>query len=189
MLHSGAWTPPVTKTRLIEEVINAGGEKVLADLSADERKLWNEQALVISCLRDHGDLGKAALESGHPVDVVFSWYNDSTSLFKGRCRPALQHLGWKLRATMLERIHSGSVKNGTIIKFYQEELNKLGSGTEDEGEGLIGFLERKALEKIKKLEAESATARSEQLIEGELVSGDDDSELPPILKLPQRRLE
>ena len=106
--------------RLADEVVRAGGERALKGI--EDRDLWGKQAVVLSFLREHADLQKAALQAGEFPTTAIGWLDGNVLDFADRVSVANREVGYRLHGTVLERIISGEIKSPGVIKMVLESL-------------------------------------------------------------------
>ena len=74
---------PSDSQRLTDEIRYVGGEKMLDGLSPADRLVWNCQSLVLSRLRDHGDVSEAAVKAGVPAALTHEWRDGRCARLQG----------------------------------------------------------------------------------------------------------
>ena len=170
------------ETRIVAEIANYGGEGKLVGLSPEQRALWDEQALVLSYLRETGNLGKAAKSAGVAVDIARSWYKTDELDFRGRQSGALAEIGWQINETLLARVMSGEIKSPAIIKMVLERNlpeiygRKVGED-HDPGNEAIDIL-REARERDRQdAEAAKELRQADDLLQGQEIP---DAEVPDL---------
>lgn len=177
------------KARLLAELKNAGGERVLAHLRQHERETWDEQALVLSFIREDGDAASAANRAGVPVGVESTWYDEDTLGYVKRRAHALEERGWALFANLFKKAEKGEITSPAILKMLMEAtLPTLFSGapSENTGKKLLEALREQNEKWDSALEA-GIEAGMEILKAEKMVQGEPEEEPPKPIDLLSRR--
>lgn len=92
------------KRRITDELTRAGGEKVLNELSFSDREMWNRQAVLLSYLRESGDVEHAALSAGVSVVEEAEWFEDKVLSYDLRRAHALRSLARQLERLTIDTV-------------------------------------------------------------------------------------
>ena len=115
LCYFGGMVKSETNQRLNNEIILAGGERSLLHLPVEDRSLWDTQAIVLSYIREHANVHKAALQGGRSIEEIDEWVANNVLGFTDRKAAAFASLGHTIKESLIEDIRNGKQKNPTII--------------------------------------------------------------------------
>ena len=161
--------------RLTDEIRYVGGEKTLDDLSPTDRQVWNRQSLVLSHLREHGDVSEASVKAGVPITLTHEWRFDDVLGYSTRHDQARADLGRRVLREITAQVLQGKIKNAPILNLVLADLlpeeygERVGVTPDNPLDALRDVAERHQREQM----AADAVREAEKLVKGE--TNDDDS--------------
>lgn len=153
------------ENRLADELRYVGGEKMLNELSPADRALWNRQSLVLSYLREHGNVSEAAVKAKVPVAIVHEWYTTNELGYTLRHDQARADVGRRVLRAVTEQVMDGKNKNPTTLKLVLGDLlpDQFGDTSTVDEDNPIDQLRKMNEEAEKRQEQADAISEAERL--------------------------
>ena len=108
--------------RIQGETVKNGGFKAVEDLSDADLEVWQDQAVVISFIRENGDPAHSARQAGLAPQIESLWYSDNVLDYRDRREEALAEVGYELQGKYIERIRKGDSVPATIQSMVLKTL-------------------------------------------------------------------
>ena len=156
----------------------------------DELDLWKSQCLVLSHLRDHGNLERAANQGGFGIGHVGAWDAEDVLGFHKRASAVWRSLGLKVESTIMEQILSGKNVSPTLTKMVLEANlpDKYGKNTAPPNEDSKKFMQKqRELSAERRLSEELEGLLKDLKDKGEVPEPFQDFKLAELLKLRSQR--
>ena len=179
------------KERITAEIINAGGERAISEISEEDRPVWEQQALVLSFVRESGNVEAAAFLAGLTPGQVTLWYDNDTLGFVKRRASALEQVGWQRYGTIWDKIVAGEITNPTLVRMCIEPLlpgvfDSKSQGAKGKGDGLAEQLRKLNMDHK---EAMAQIAEINEARQASQAAGEDSDGQPPVIDLAARRAQ
>ena len=178
------------QSRIDQELINAGGVKALKDkFLGYEWETWTDQSLVLSFIREHGNLTKAAYSSGFAPDAIVSWEQDNHLGFRDRVKLAYQDFGHTLEDKFTTKLMNGEIKSAAAWRMALERFLPKQYGDDPEKDDTDGkkLLDELRADNAKAKATHEAVSDAERAVDyQENGAGADDEWRVPSLNLKDR---